>query len=83
MTGALRRYGILTLGVIGMIAGAILLTRAPVATFGWTAYAPLSSTAFVPPFVTPTLYLGVAFLVIGLALVAGWIGFSLGRRRHV
>ncbi|MEP6842042.1 MAG: hypothetical protein ABJA11_00890 [Pseudolysinimonas sp.] len=83
MNRALRRYGILALGLIGMIVGAILLASRPTASFGWTAYAPLSNTAFVPPFATPSLYLGVALLAIGLVLVAGWIGFALGRRRRV
>ncbi|MEO6115065.1 MAG: hypothetical protein ABIP33_01665 [Pseudolysinimonas sp.] len=83
MIGILRRFGILALGVIAMIGGGILLNNRPAAAFGWTAYAPLTNTTFVPPFVTPTLYLGVGLILIGLALTAGWIGFRLGRRQRV
>ena len=76
----LRSWGLLVLGVIGMIAGAILLTRPTPAAFGWTAYAPLTKTTFVPPFVTGSLVFGVLLAALGLALAAGWVGFALGRR---
>ena len=75
-----RRWGLLVLGLIGMIAGAILLTRPTPAAFGWTAYAPLTKTTFVPPFVTGSFVLAVLLTVLGLALTAGWVGFVLGRR---
>jgi heme/copper-type cytochrome/quinol oxidase subunit 1 len=75
-----RRWGLLVLGLIGMIAGAILLTRMPTSS-GWTAYAPLSNTLYVPPFVTGSFVLGALLVLLGLALVAGWVGFALGRRR--
>ena len=75
-----RRFGWLVLGLIGMIAGAIVLTRTPTSS-GWTAYAPLSNTLYVPPFVTGSFVLGAALVLLGLALVAGWVGFALGRRR--
>ncbi|MEO6533912.1 MAG: hypothetical protein ABIO06_10115 [Pseudolysinimonas sp.] len=82
MVGVIRKYGILALGVVALTGGGFLLNLQPAASFGWTAYAPLSDTTFVPPFVTPSLYLGVGFILIGLALTAGWIGFALGRRRR-
>ena len=75
-----RRWGLLAFGLIGMIAGTILLTRPTPASFGWTAYAPLSDTTYVPPFVTGSFVLGVLLLLLGLALAAGWVGFALGRR---
>lgn len=75
-----RRWGLLVLGLIGMIAGAILLTRPTPASFGWTAYAPLSNTTYVPPFVTGTFVLGALVLMLATALTAGWVGFALGRR---
>ena len=75
-----RRWGLLALGLIGMIAGAILLTRTPTSS-GWTAYAPLSNTTYVPPFVTGSFVLGTLLVLLGLALVAGWVGFALGRTR--
>ena len=75
-----RRFGLLALGFIGMVAGAILLMRPTPAALGWTAYAPLTNTTFVPPFVTGTFVLGALVLVLGAALTAGWVGFALGRR---
>lgn len=76
-----RRWGLLVLGLAGMVVGVILLTRpGPPATFGWTAYAPLTNTVFVPPFVTPSLVFGVLLAALGIALAAGWAGFALGRR---
>ncbi len=75
-----RRWVLLVLGLIGMIVGAVLLTRPTPASFGWTAYAPLSNTVFVPPFVSAGFVLGAVLGLLGLALTAGWIGFALGRR---
>jgi heme/copper-type cytochrome/quinol oxidase subunit 1 len=77
-----RRFGILVLGAILVIAGvAIYAIAFPRPSFGWTAYAPLTSTTFVPtPFPNPIDY-AMAMIVIGLVLVAGWVGFRLGARR--
>lgn len=77
----LRSWGLLVLGFIGMVVGVILLMRPmPTAAFGWTAYAPLTNTVYVPPLVTGSLVFGVLFGSLGLALTAGWVGFALGRR---
>lgn len=73
-----RRWGLLALGVILVGAGVVMASQ-PV-TFGWFAYAPLSDGVFMtfPPSLMPT---GAAVaLVAGTALVAGWVGFRLGRR---
>jgi cytochrome c oxidase subunit 1 len=75
-----RRWAVLVLGLIGMIAGAILLTRPTPASFGWTAYAPLTNTTYAPPLVTGSFVLGALVLTLGIALTAGWVGFTLGRR---
>lgn len=74
----LRSWGLLVLGLIGMVVGVILLMRPAPAAFGWTAYAPLTNTVYVPPFPTGTFVLGAALLLLGLALAAGWVGFALG-----
>lgn len=74
-----RRFGLLALGLVGMIVGVSLLTRPTPASFGWTAYAPLANTTYVPPFVTGTFVLGALVLVLATALTAGWVGFALGR----
>ncbi|MDP9027021.1 MAG: hypothetical protein M3N46_05610 [Actinomycetota bacterium] len=79
----IRSYGLLALGAFGMLLGAFLLTRPTPASFGWSAYAPLSDTAFVPSgFITGTFVLGALLLALGIALAAGWIGFALGRRQR-
>lgn len=85
MIAALRTYGILALGVIGMIGGADIVlfwSQAPMA-HRWAAYAPLSDSYFVAPFVTGAFVLGLVILIAGTGLVAGWIGFRLARRPRV
>jgi heme/copper-type cytochrome/quinol oxidase subunit 1 len=81
-----RRFGIPILGVIFAVAGAIvglvrLLNPDPV-SFGWTAYAPLSSEVYSPS-IWDAVWLSVSgeiALAVGLVLIAGWIGCRLGRR---
>jgi len=76
-----RRFGVLALGVIGVVVGVVLLLPRPTpSSFGWTAYAPLANTTFVPQYVTGSLVLSTVLVLVGLALTAGWIGFALGRR---
>ncbi len=76
-----HRFGILILGVAFILFGLVFgIVKIPSPGFGFTAYAPLTSTTFVPMGgFGPT---EVAFLLagVGLVLVAGWIGFQLGRR---
>ena len=75
-----RGWGLLVLGVVGMVVGVILLLPRPEpASFGWTAYAPLSKTTFIP-FVPGSYAAGALILAVGAALAAGWVGFALGRR---
>lgn len=76
----LRKYGLVVLGVVLSAVGAVLLLTQPV-SFGWTAYAPLSSATFVPPGPTPGMIAGLVLLVVGLMVVAGWVGFRIGRNR--
>ena len=89
-----RRFGILILGIVLAVAGIVLelLTAQTInipfttflgarpPSFGWTAYAPLTNETFVPP--SPQLpgILAILSLGAGLILVAGWVGFRLGRR---
>lgn len=90
----LRRFGILILGALLLVAGVIVgisnaqtvnipfttfLGNRPV-SFGWTAYAPLSSTTFVPPSPQFPGIIAIACVVLGLVLIAGWVGFRLGRQ---
>lgn len=75
----LRKYGVLALGAVLTVAGAVLMLTQPV-SFGWTAYAPLSSNTFVPPWASSGMIAGFLLLVLGLVAIAGWVGFRLGRR---
>jgi heme/copper-type cytochrome/quinol oxidase subunit 1 len=76
---AVRRYGVLAAGVLLLVIGVVIVFSQPV-SFGWTAYAPLSSVTVSPPWPTPATILGGVVGVGGLALIAGWVGFRLGRR---
>jgi heme/copper-type cytochrome/quinol oxidase subunit 1 len=69
----------LLLGAALLVAGIVLWFRTS-ASFGWFAYAPLTDQTFVP--VTPGPgWLSLVLAVVGAALLAGWTGFLLGRRR--
>lgn len=75
----LRSYVIGALGAVLLVIGIVVVTTQPVG-FGWTAYAPLTDVTFSPPFPTPAMLLGGIVAGLGLALLAGWIGYRLGRR---
>ena len=62
-----------------LLAGGIALWLHTTLSFGWFAYAPLSDATFVPAVPTPWLALVIA--IVGTALLAGWTGYLVGRRR--
>jgi len=74
-----KRYWFPAVGVAVLLTGTMILHTTPT-SFGWFAYAPLSDTAYVPPFVQPQTVAGLAVIALGLVLVAGWVGFVIGRR---
>lgn len=76
-----RRFWAPAVGIAAIVVGVLIMRSAP-AVFGWFAYAPLADTAFVPPFMTWEFVAGAVITALGLALVAGWIGYRIGRRRH-
>lgn len=76
----LRKYGLLLVGGVLSVVGAALVVAQPV-SFGWTAYAPLSSTTFAPPWPTAGMIAGFQLLILGLMAIAGRVGFRLGRSR--
>jgi heme/copper-type cytochrome/quinol oxidase subunit 1 len=69
----------LLLGAALLIAGIVLWFRTS-ASFGWFAYAPLSDQTFVAATPGPG-WLSLALAIVGTALLAGWTGLLLGRRR--
>jgi uncharacterized protein YjeT (DUF2065 family) len=84
------------LGVVFVLFGlAVFFSRSTLA-FAWTAHAPVSGLAFYPgspatysmaaaeAHLAPNRYLGFSgqiSVTVGLVLIAGWVGFRLGRRR--
>ncbi len=82
--GVVRTYGVLAVGVAAVISGVLVFQFRPSATFGWTAYAPLSHTVVVPavPYLTLSLVAAALLVLVGLGLIAGWIGFAAGRHRR-
>lgn len=67
------------LGAALLVAGIVLWLRTSIG-FGWFAYAPLTDQTFVPAMPGPG-WLSLVLAVVGSALLAGWTGFLLGRRR--
>jgi heme/copper-type cytochrome/quinol oxidase subunit 1 len=72
--------GVSVLAVALVVGGAVAWRQVP-ASFGWFAYAPLSEES-VPELVYMDggRYAALAALAFGLLLLAGLVGFLLGRR---
>lgn len=83
VAGVVRRFGVLAVGIAAIVAGVVVyqFRPTPVASFGWVAYAPLSDSTFVP-FVGSEVWAAGLLVLLGFVLVAGWIGFALGRPRR-
>lgn len=85
MRGRIVVWVLLGTAVLLVLVGAAVMLFSP-ATFGWTAYAPLSSTAFsfsgMYP-LTPQRAAGAGLAVLGLLLVVGLLGWVLGRRSEL
>jgi heme/copper-type cytochrome/quinol oxidase subunit 1 len=66
-----------------LVAGWVLWSTAGPASFGWFAYAPLAGEVSSPgfAFLTPQMQVALGLAVGGLVLLAGLVGFWLGRRR--
>lgn len=81
ITALVKRWGVLVIGLVLAVGGLVVSGSQPT-SFGWFAYAPLSDSFFMPApsplVVMPTG--AAAMLAIGVALIAGWAGFQLGRR---
>ena len=79
MRRLLARWSLPIVGVVALAVGVLLVTKKEPASFGWFAYAPLSNEAFMP--MSPFNVAGLVFIVAGLVLMAGWVGFQLGSRK--
>jgi heme/copper-type cytochrome/quinol oxidase subunit 1 len=79
----IRSYAVVVLGAAALVVGIVLLSQPATPSFGWTAYAPLSHTTYAPSLVNGTSVLGAVLAAVGLVLVAGWVGFIVGRRTRV
>jgi heme/copper-type cytochrome/quinol oxidase subunit 1 len=75
----IRRFGVLLAGILFLAVGvAGYAVSVPQPSFGWTAYAPLTGTTFTPHPTTFDYFLALA--VVGLVLIAGWVGHRIGSR---
>ena len=74
------RWILPALGAAAVVAGLIVVSEAPT-SFGWFAYAPLSGATFSSTFISQPLFItGIVLVMLGVADIAGWVGFRLGRR---
>ena len=90
----LRRWGVLALGVALLATGLTIFLSHTVILYEWTAYDPLSARAFLPGApsshswdiagqeanIRRASFRGQVAITVGFTMVAGWIGFRLGRR---
>lgn len=67
-------------GVLLLAAGIALWAHTTL-SFGWFAYAPLSDVTYVPA--VPTPWLALVLSILGAAILAGWTGYLVGRRRRI
>lgn len=71
------------LGLVLAVASVVLFViPRPAASFGWYAYAPLSSTTFAPPAADTRQGFAFGAAAAALVLVAGSVGWWLGRRNR-
>jgi hypothetical protein len=87
MTGVLRRYWWLAVGVVGVITGLGLIAASNVwgeSPFGWFDYSPLNDSGIsVAEEITrrvDQMWAGVAVAVVGLLVIAVGVGYRLGER---
>ncbi|KRC47060.1 hypothetical protein ASE16_16955 [Leifsonia sp. Root227] len=73
-------WALLTVAVVLVVIGGAVLLFVP-ATFGWTAYSPLSSSTFSGMYpLTEERAIGATCAIVGLLIGAGLVGWGIGRR---
>ncbi|MBT2503455.1 cbb3-type cytochrome c oxidase subunit I [Curtobacterium sp. ISL-83] len=83
LTSRLVLAAALAVMVVGIVILAVAASR-PVSS-GWFAYAPLSGTTFTAAGVhvlSTASLVGAGVVVVGLLLLAGWLGYRQGARRR-
>lgn len=86
MSSQLRTRLLLIVAIVAVIVGTgiVVTTRSQPASFGWFAYAPLSSTIFIPDgvhIISTGGLVGAAVLAVGLIALAFWAGLRVAHRR--
>jgi heme/copper-type cytochrome/quinol oxidase subunit 1 len=79
---ALAGAAVLVVG--GVVTLLIAGVARPAASFGWFAYQPLAGSVFAPGgglLLTTPFLIGAAAVVLGFVVLAGAVGFALGRRQ--
>lgn len=66
--------------IIGLI---LFMLPSNSSSFGWFAYAPLSSATFIPTgvFLSPLSQTGIVLFIVGVVLLAFGAGWAFGKRR--
>ena len=97
LTPFLRRWCVLVTGVALLAFGLVVFLTQSTVTVSWTAYDLASGTALLPGApslqfgnggdglthqVRRLSLSGQLSIGVGVALVAGWVGFALGKRRR-
>jgi hypothetical protein len=96
ITPLLRRWCVLVLGIALLAFGLVVFLTQSTISVSWTAYDLASGTALLPGApnvqfgnggeglshqVRQLSLSGQLSIGVGVALVAGWVGFALGKRR--
>ncbi len=75
---ALKTYGVALAGAVLLVVGVIMLVSRQLVTD--VAVSSVDATGPVPEPSTSDPTLGVFIALVGLVLLAGWVGFRIGRR---
>ena len=76
-----RRWGLLALGLALSVAGMVVASQP--FSFGWFGYADGGTFMQFSPDLVVMSPVAAVLLLAGVAAIAGWAGFRLGRRaRH-
>lgn len=77
------------LAIAATVGGLAVIVTAPTetASFGWFAYAPLSDSTFLAGtdgiHLTGQRLVGTVATIVGVVVLAFWLGLSIGRKRGV